>query len=107
MYVAVRRTVLFIESSIYAGTKWVAFEPNGEPLWAKLRASIETFMLGLFKDGAFQGATPADAFFVKCDATTTTQADIDKGVLNAIVGFAPLKPAEFIVIKISLLAGQS
>ena len=106
MYVAVRRTVLFIENSLYAGTKWAAFEPNGEPLWAKLRASIETFMLGLFKDGAFQGATPSDAFFVKCDATTTTQADIDRGVVNIVVGFAPLKPAEFVIITIAQLAGH-
>ena len=82
------------------------FEPNGEPLWAKLRASIETFMLGLFKDGAFQGATPSDAFFVKCDATTTTQADIDRGVVDIVVGFAPLKPAEFVIITIAQLAGR-
>jgi phage tail sheath protein FI len=106
-YVQVRRMALFIENSLYAGTKWVAFEPNGEPLWAKLRASIETFLLGLFKDGAFQGATPSDAFFVTCDATTVTQADLDKGILNAVVGIALLAPAEFIVIKISQFAASN
>jgi Bacteriophage tail sheath protein len=100
-YVNVRRLMLFIEQSIDAGTKWVAFEPNGEPLWAKLRVSIETFMQGLFNDGAFQGVTPSDAFFVTCDATTTTQADIDNGVVNIVIGFAPLYPAEFVIIKIS------
>jgi phage tail sheath protein FI len=105
-YIQVRRTALFIESSLYAGTQWVTFEPNAEPLWAKLRASIETFMLDLFKDGAFQGASASQAFFVKCDANTTTQADIDKGMVNILVGFAPLKPAEFVIITISQLAGR-
>lgn len=104
-YVPVRRLALFLEDSIRDGTKWSAFEPNGEPLWAKLRASIETFMLGLFRDGAFQGATPSDAFFVTCGATTTTLADIDNGVVNIVIGFAPIKPAEFVIITIALQAG--
>ena len=107
IYVPVRRLALFIEDSLYAGTQWAAFEPNGEALWAKLRASINTFMLGLYRDGAFQGSSASDAFFVKCDATTTTQADIDNGVVNIIVGFAPLKPAEFVIITIKQLAGPA
>ena len=100
-----RRLALFLEDSIRDGTKWSVFEPNGEPLWAKLRASIETFMLGLFRDGAFQGATPSDAFFVTCGATTTTLTDIENGVVNIVIGFAPIKPAEFVIITIALQAG--
>ena len=91
-YIAVRRLTLFIERSIFRGTKWAAFEPNAEPLWVKLRASIATFMQGLFAQGALQGATPRDAYLVQCDATTTTQADIDAGVVNIEVGFAPAQP---------------
>jgi uncharacterized protein len=103
-YVPVRRTALFLEVSIYGGTKWAVFEPNDEPLWARLRLSVGNFMHGLFKQGAFQGNTPKDAYFVKCDRDTTTQDDIDRGVVNIMVGFAPLKPAEFIVVTIAQLA---
>jgi uncharacterized protein len=105
-YVSVRRTALFLEESIWAGSEWAVFEPNDEPLWARLRLSVGNFMHGLFKQGAFQGNTPNDAYFVKCDRDTTTQDDIDRGVVNIMVGFAPLKPAEFIVVKIALLARQ-
>jgi phage tail sheath protein FI len=106
-YVPVRRLALFIEESLYRGTQWVVFEPNDEPLWAQIRLSVGTFMNNLFRQGAFQGATPNEAYLVKCDATTTTQADIDLGIINIFVGFAPLKPAEFVIIQIQQLAGQS
>lgn len=104
-YVPVRRTAIMLRVSIYNGIQWAVFEPNDESLWAQLRLSIGSFMTTLFRRGAFQGATPAQAFFVKCDAETTTQADIDAGVVNVVVGFAPLKPAEFVVVKISQQAG--
>ncbi len=106
-YIPVRRTALFLEESLYRGTQWVVFEPNDEPLWAQIRLSVGTFMNNLFRLGAFQGATPREAYFVKCDKETTTQADIDLGIVNIFVGFAPLKPAEFVVIRLQQLAGQS
>lgn len=106
-YIPVRRMAIFLRVSIYRGIQWAVFEPNDEPLWASLRLNIGSFMNTLFRQGAFQGATPADAYFVKCDSETTTQADIDLGIVNVLVGFAPLKPAEFVVVKISQKAGQS
>ena len=105
-YLPVRRLALFLEESLYRGTQWAVFEPNDEPLWAQVRLNIGAFMQGLFRQGAFQGASARDAYFVKCDNQTTTQADINLGVLNVIVGFAPLKPAEFVVIKVQQMAGQ-
>ncbi len=105
-YVPVRRTALFIEESLFRGTQWVVFEPNDEPLWAQIRLNIGAFMQNLFRQGAFQGKTPQEAYFVKCDRETTTQDDINRGVVNIVVGFAPLKPAEFVVIKIQQIAGQ-
>jgi Bacteriophage tail sheath protein len=105
-YVAVRRTALYIEESLYRGTQWVVFEPNDEPLWAQIRLNVGAFMHGLFRQGAFQGQTPKDAYFVKCDKETTPQDQINLGIVNIIVGFAPLKPAEFVVIKIQQMAGQ-
>ncbi len=105
-YVPVRRTALFIEESLYRGTQWVVFEPNDEPLWAQIRLSVGAFMQNLFRQGAFQGKSPREAYLVKCDAETTTQNDISLGIVNILVGFAPLKPAEFVVIKIQQLAGQ-
>ena len=105
-YVPVRRTALYIEESLYRGLKWVVFEPNDEPLWAQIRLNAGAFMQNLFRQGAFQGATPAAAYFVKCDKETTTQNDIDLGIVNVVVGFAPLKPAEFVVIKLQQIAGQ-
>jgi phage tail sheath protein FI len=104
-YVPVRRTALFIEESLYRGTQWVVFEPNDEPLWAQIRLNVGAFMQNLFRQGAFQGKTPAEAYFVKCDKETTTQSDIDLGIVNVTVGFAPLKPAEFVVIKLQQIAG--
>ncbi len=106
-YVPVRRTALFIEESLYRGTKWVVFEPNDEPLWASIRLNVGAFMQDLFRKGAFQGQTPDQAYFVKCDSETTTQTDIDNGVVNILVGFAPLKPAEFVIIQIEQLTGQA
>ena len=99
-YVPVRRLALYLEETLYRSTQWVVFEPNDAPLWAQIRTSIGAFMQDLFRRGAFQGASPRDAFFVRCDADTTTQYDIDRGVVNILVGFAPLKPAEFVVISI-------
>ena len=105
-YASVRRTALYIEESLYRGTQWVVFEPNDETLWSQIRLSIGAFMHGLFRQGAFQGQTPREAYLVKCDKETTTQNDINLGVVNILVAFAPLKPAEFVVIKIQQLAGQ-
>jgi phage tail sheath protein FI len=105
-YLPVRRTALFIEESLFRGTQWVVFEPNDEPLWAQIRLNVGAFMQGLFRQGAFQGNTPRDAYLVKCDKETTTQNDINAGIVNIVVGFAPLKPAEFVIIKIQQLAGQ-
>ena len=105
-YIPIRRLALFLEESLYRGTKWVVFEPNDEPLWAKVRLNLNAFMMGLFRQGAFQGTTPDKAFFVKCDAETTTQNDRNLGIVNILVGFAPLKPAEFVVIRIQQIAGD-
>lgn len=105
-YIPVRRMALFLEESLYRGTQWAVFEPNDEPLWAQIRMNIGAFMMGLFRQGAFQGSTPSQAFFVKCDSETTTQADIDNGIVNIVVGFAPLEPAEFVVITIQQIVGN-
>jgi phage tail sheath protein FI len=105
-YVPVRRLALFIEESLFRGTQWVVFEPNDEPLWSQIRLNVGAFMNNLFRQGAFQGQTPEKAYFVKCDKDTTTQNDIDLGIVNIIVGFAPLKPAEFVIIKIQQIAGD-
>ncbi|WP_380874683.1 hypothetical protein ACFB49_00610 [Sphingomonas sp. DBB INV C78] len=106
-YVPVRRLALFIEESLFRGTQWVVFEPNDEPLWAQIRLNVGAFMHNLFRQGAFQGTTPRDAYLVQCDSSTTTQDDINLGIVNIVVGFAPLKPAEFVIIKLQQLAGQA
>ncbi len=105
-YVPVRRLVMYIEESLYRGTQWAVFEPNDEPLWSQLRLNVGSFMSDLFRQGAFQGGSPKDAYFVRCDASTTTQNDINQGKVNVVVGFAPLKPAEFVIISIQQIAGQ-
>jgi phage tail sheath protein FI len=105
-YIPVRRMAIFLRVSIHFGIQWAVFEPNDEPLWAELRLNIRSFMLTQFRAGAFQGSTPDQAFFVKCDSSTTTQQDIDNGVVNILVGFAPLKPAEFVVLKLSQKVNQ-
>lgn len=105
-YIPVRRLALFIEESLYRGTQWVVFEPNDEPLWSQIRLNLGAFMQNLFRQGAFQGTTPREAYFVKCDSETTTQDDRNRGIVNIVVGFAPLKPAEFVIIKIQQIAGE-
>jgi phage tail sheath protein FI len=105
-YIPVRRYAIFLEQSIYYGTQWAVFEPNDEDLWATLRMNITAFMMNQFREGALQGSTPADAFFVKCDADLNPQSEIDAGRVNMLIGFAPLKPAEFVVIKITQKTGQ-
>jgi phage tail sheath protein FI len=104
--VPVRRLALFLEESLYRGLQFAVFQPNDEPLWAQIRLAAGAFMNNLFRRGAFQGQKTSDAYFVKCDAETTTQNDINLGIVNVIVGFAPLKPAEFVIITIRQLAGQ-
>ena len=105
-YVPVRRLGLFIEESLYRGLKFAVFEPNDEPLWAQIRLAAGAFMNNLFRQGAFKGSKSSDAYFVACDSTTTTQNDINLGIVNVKVGFAPLKPAEFVIVTIRQLAGQ-
>jgi phage tail sheath protein FI len=105
-YIPVRRLALFLEETLYRNTQWVVFEPNDEPLWSQIRLNLGAFMQDLFRQGAFQGKTPQEAYFVKCDGETTTQNDRDLGIVNILVGFAPLKPAEFVIIKIQQIAGQ-
>jgi phage tail sheath protein FI len=105
-YVPIRRLALFIEESLYRGLTWVVFEPNDEPLWAQIRLNVGAFMNNLFRQGAFQGKVPADAYFVKCDASTTTQNDRNLGIVNIVIGFAPLKPAEFVILSLQQMAGQ-
>ena len=105
-YVPIRRLALFLESSLYNGTQWVVFEPNDERLWSQIRLNVGAFMQGLFLQGAFQGTTPQQAYFVKCDSENNPQSSIDQGIVNILVGFAPLYPAEFVVIQIQQMAGQ-
>jgi phage tail sheath protein FI len=105
-YLAVRRTALFIEESLFRGLKWVVFEPNDEPLWAQIRLNVGAFMQDLFRKHAFQGQSAREAYYVSCDSSTTTQNDINLGVVNIKVGFAPLKPAEFVVLQLQQMAGQ-
>ena len=105
-YVPVRRLTLFIEESLYRGLHWVVFEPNDEPLWRQIRLNAGTFLHGLFRQGAFAGLSPRESYFVKCDRETTLPEDIDRGVVNVVVGFRPLKPAEFVIVRIQQMAGQ-
>ncbi len=105
-YIPVRRLALYMEESLYRGLKWVVFEPNDEPLWSQIRLNVGAFMHNLFRQGAFQGIKPKDAYFVKCDRETTTPNDINLGIVNIWVGFAPLKPAEFVMLYLQQMAGQ-
>lgn len=106
-YVPVRRTAIFIEQSIFNGIQWAVFEPNAHPLWSSLRANIGSFMNSLFRAGAFQGTTANDAYFVRCGlGDTMTQGDIDRGQVIIVVGFAPLKPAEFVILRIQQKVNQ-
>ncbi len=106
-YIPIRRLALFLEESLFRGTKWMVFEPNDEPLWAQIRMNVTSFMHDLFRQGAFQGNTPEQAYLVKCDSEINTQFEIDRGIVNILVGFAPLKPAEFVILQIQQLAGQT
>jgi len=101
-YIPVRRLALFLEESLHRGLKWAVFESNNELLWSQIRLNIETFMQSLFRHGAFQGSRLGEAYFVKCDSETTTQSDQDSGIINIVVGFAPLKPAEFVILSLRL-----
>lgn len=101
-YVNVRRLLIFIENSIDRGLQWVVFEPNAEPLWARVRRAISNFLTVVWRNGALEGTKPEEAYFVKCDRTTMTQTDIDNGRLICIIGVAPVKPAEFVIIRIGL-----
>jgi hypothetical protein len=103
-YVPVRRLALYIEESLFRGTQWVVFEPNDEPLWAQIRLNLGAFMQNLFRQGAFQGSSPREAYFVKCDRETTTANDVNLGRVNILVGFAPLRPAEFVILQIQQIA---
>jgi hypothetical protein len=103
-YLPVRRLALHIEESLFRGTQWVVFEPNDEPLWAQIRLNLGAFMHDLFRQGAFQGTTARDAYFVKCDRETTTSSDVNSGRVNILVGFAPVRPAEFVVLQIQQIA---
>lgn len=103
-YLPIRRLTLFLEESLYRGTQWVVFEPNDAPLWAQVRLNVGAFMQGLFLQGAFQGSMPDDAYRVKCDGDNNPQASIDAGILNIDVAFAPLKPAEFVILRIQQIA---
>ncbi len=106
-YVPVRRLALLVEESLLRGTQFAVFEPNGEPLWAQIRQRIGSFMEALFRQGAFQGRSSREAWFVKCDRETTTQGDLDAGVVNVIVGFAPSRPAEFVVLHLRQRTAQA
>jgi phage tail sheath protein FI len=106
-YLSVRRFANFLEGTLYRGTQWVVFEPNDETLWAEIRKSVGGFMQTLFRQGAFPGTTPQTSYQVKCDADTNPPDQVDRGIVNIVVAFAPLKPAEFVVIQIQQMAGQT
>ena len=105
-YVSVRRTALFLEQSLKRALPWVVFEPNDEALWAQVRLNVGAFMQSMFIQGAFQGSSPREAYLVKCDGETTSQQDVNSGIVNILVGFAPLRPAEFVVVRLTQLAGR-
>jgi len=105
-YVGIRRLAVYIEDSVYRGTKWAVFEPNNERLWSRIRSSVEGVMQELFRQGKLRGGKPEQAYFVRCGAETTTQADIDRGVVNILVGYAPLRSAEFVILRIQQGAGR-
>ena len=106
-YVPVRRTALFIEESLYRGLKWVVFEPNDMALWQRVKRTINSFLIGLWRQGALLGATPGEAYYVKCDEETNPPESIDEGKLVVEIGIAPVKPAEFVVFRISQWQGAA
>jgi phage tail sheath protein FI len=106
-YINVRRLFIFVEESIEEATQWVVFEPNDEPLWARVRRSVSDFLTRLWMDGMLQGRAKEEAYFVRCDRSTMTQADIDNGRLIMLIGIAPVKPAEFVIFRIGQWTGGS
>ena len=106
-YIPVRRLLDFIELSLQQSLKWTVFQPNDEALWANIRVSVGSFLAGLYSQGAFAGASAASAYFVRVDSSTTTQTDIDQGIVNIVVGVAPVQPAEFVILQIQQIAGQT
>ncbi len=106
-YIPVRRLLDFIELSLQQSLKWTVFQPNDEALWANIRVSVGSFLAGLYSQGAFAGASAAQAYFVNVDSTTTTQTDIDQGIVNIVIGVAPVQPAEFVILQIQQIAGQT
>lgn len=106
-YINVRRLFIFVEHSIDKNTQWVVFEPNNEALWERVKRVVSAFLTQVWRDGALMGKTKEEAFFVKCDRTTMTQADIDNGKLIMLIGIAPVKPAEFVIFRIGQWAGGS
>jgi hypothetical protein len=106
-YVNVRRLLIFIEASIDRGLQWVVFEPNAEPLWARVNRTVSNFLTNVWRDGALEGTKPEEAYFVKVDRTTMTQTDIDNGKLIVVIGVAPVKPAEFVIIRIGLFTAHA
>lgn len=107
IYVNVRRLMIFLEQSMDIGMQWVVFEPNAEPLWARVKRTITNFLTTVWRNGALEGTKPEEAFFVKCDNTTMTQDDIDNGRLIVVIGVAPVRPAEFVIIRIGLWTAGS
>ncbi|NLU68201.1 phage tail sheath C-terminal domain-containing protein [Streptomyces sp. HNM0574] len=105
-YTPVRRLALHIEESLHRGLRWAVFEPNNEQLWQQIRMNVSSYLHTLFQQGAFQGSTPRQAYFVKCDNDTTTREDVENGVVNVVVGIAPVRPAEFVIVKVQQMAGQ-
>lgn len=106
-YINVRRLFNYVEESLFQSLKWAVFEPNDEVLWSKIRTQVATFLAGLYSQGAFVGAGEGSSYFVICDGTNTTPVDIDLGMVNVDIGIAPVKPAEFIVLRFSQIAGQT
>jgi phage tail sheath protein FI len=106
-YVNIRRLLMYLEQSIEKGTRWVVFEPNNEAMWTRVRQSVAEFLMRCWREGAFLGAKPEEAFFVKCDRTTMSQQDIDNGRVIMIIGVAPVKPAEFVIFRIGHWTGES
>ena len=104
-YINVRRLFNFIEGSILGGTQWVVFEPNDLALWERVKRTINSFLVRVWRDGALFGATPQEAFYVKCDSETNPAEVIDAGQLVVEIGIAPVKPAEFVVFRIAQFSG--
>jgi phage tail sheath protein FI len=105
LYLNIRRLFCMVEESIAQSMRWTLFEPNNFPLWMSIQRDVTAFLMRLWRDGALQGSRPEHAFFVKCDAETNPQENIDAGIVTTVIGMAPVKPAEFVVFRISQYAG--